>query len=82
MVNGKMCVSVGDDELMCRIDPALHEEAVEKNGVRTLVMKGREYKGFVCIQEDELKTKKQLNYWVSLALDYNARAKATKKKKK
>jgi len=82
MVNGKMCMSVGDDELMFRIDPTLHEEAVEKNGVRTLIMKGREYKGYVYIHEDELKTKKQLNYWVNLALDFNARAKAAKKKKK
>ena len=35
MVNGKMCVSVGDDRIMCRIDPAVHEEAVEKEGCRT-----------------------------------------------
>jgi glucose/arabinose dehydrogenase len=30
MVDGKMCISVGDTRMMCRIDPALHEAAVEK----------------------------------------------------
>src|SRR3954469_14294775 len=46
MVNGKMCVSVSGDEMMCRFDPALHETLAEKNGFRTMVMKGREYKGY------------------------------------
>ena len=82
MVNDKMCISVGDDEMMCRIDPGLHEEAVEKNGVRTMVMKGREYKGYVYVHEDVVKTKKELNYWVNLALEFNKQAKAAKKKKK
>ena len=30
MVYGKMCISVSDDRIMCRIDPALHEEAIKK----------------------------------------------------
>src|SRR5690242_4647717 len=42
MINGKMCISAGNDRLMCRIDPAIHEEVVERNGVQTVMMKGRE----------------------------------------
>lgn len=30
MVNGKMCAGVVEDEMMCRIDPAVQEEAEEK----------------------------------------------------
>jgi len=81
MVNGKMCVSVGNDELMCRIDPLIHDEMVEKEGVRPLKMKGREYKGFIYVQEDHLRTKKSLDHWVGLALEFNKTAKASKKKK-
>lgn len=33
MVNGKMCVSVSGEELMCRFDPALQEEGMEKKVV-------------------------------------------------
>lgn len=82
MVDDKMCITVGDDEIMCRIDPALHDEVTELPGCRTVIMKGREYKGYVYVQEDVLKTKKQLNYWVALALDFNKHAKSSKKKKK
>ncbi len=82
MVNDKMCITAGDDEIMCRIDPALHDEVVELLGCRPTIMKGREYKGYVYVHEDVLKTKKQLAYWVDLALDFNKYAKSSKKKKK
>ena len=82
MVNGKMCVSTGDERLMCRIDPEAHDEAVKKTGCETMIMKGREYKGYVYVREDSIKTKKELEYWISLALDFNSRAKASKKSPK
>ena len=82
MVNGKMCVSAGNDRIMCRIDPAIHDEAVEKNWCRPVIMKGREYRGFVYVNEEGIKTKKELNYWVGVALDFNKVAKASKTVKK
>jgi TfoX/Sxy family transcriptional regulator of competence genes len=82
MVDDKMCMSTGNEELMCRVDPALHETLIEQNGCRTLVMKGRDYRGYIYIHESSLKSNEQLNYWIDLALDYNKIAKATKKKKK
>lgn len=81
MVNGKMCVCVSGDEMMCRFDPALQETAVEKNGFRTMIMKGREYKGWGFISEAGIKSKKDFDYWVGLSLDFNKRAKASKKSK-
>jgi hypothetical protein len=45
-------------------------------------MKGREYKGYVYISEEGIKSKEDFDYWISLALDFNKRAKATKKRKK
>jgi len=82
MVNGKMCINVGKDRLMCRIDPALHENALKRKGCRTVIMKGREYKGFVYVNDEGLKTKEDFDYWIELALDYNEQAKASTKKKK
>ena len=42
MYNDKMCVGIIKDEMMCRIDPALHEMAIEKTGCRTMDLpKGR-----------------------------------------
>jgi TfoX/Sxy family transcriptional regulator of competence genes len=82
MVDGKICVTVRDDRIMCRIDPALHDELVEEPGCSTMTMKGRAYKGYLLVNEDVLITKKQLIYWVNLALDYNPKAKATAKRNK
>ena len=82
MVDEKMCISVGDNELMCRIDPALHEELIQKKGCRPVQMKGREYKGYIYVSEDAIKTKKDFDYWIKLSLDFNKKAKASPKKKK
>ena len=82
MVNGKMCISVGNDRIMCRIDPTLHEVALDRGHCRTVLMKSREYKGYIYVDEAGIKTKKDFEYWVGLSLDFNNRAKATPKKKK
>jgi TfoX/Sxy family transcriptional regulator of competence genes len=81
MYNGKMCVGIIKDELMCRIDPALHEEAVEKTGCRTMDFTKRPMIGYVLIDESGMKSKKDFDYWINLSLDFNKKAKASKKKK-
>ncbi len=77
-----MCISAGDDKIMCRIDPAIHEEALSKKGCATVKMKGRDYIGYVHVTEDGFKSKKDFEYWIGLCLDFNKRAKASAKKKK
>ena len=78
MLNDKMCVTVGDNEMMCRIDPELHEASIKRKGCRTMIMKGREYKGWVLISEEGMETKKDFDHWINLALDFNKRAKSSK----
>ncbi len=43
MVNGKMCISVRKDSIMCRINPASQQIALKKKGAEIMIMKGREY---------------------------------------
>jgi len=62
MVRGNMCVSVGKERLMCRIDPALHEAVLERKGCQTVVMRGRQYRGYVHVDARVLRTKRQLDY--------------------
>ncbi|MRG48817.1 hypothetical protein GFS24_27150 [Chitinophaga sp. SYP-B3965] len=81
MVNDKMCVAVRADSIMVRLDPVMFEEIVGKEGVGPMVHHGREMKGYFFVDEEVLKTKKQLAYWLDLALDYNKFAKSSKKKK-
>ena len=82
MYNDKMCVGIIKDELMCRIDPALHDEAVEKNGCRTMDFTKRPMKGYVMIDDSGMRSNAEFDYWINLALDFNKKAKASKKKKK
>jgi hypothetical protein len=78
IVDDKMCVAVRPDSIMVRIDPALSEEAMEREGVVPMVHSGRIMEGFVFVNEGVLKTKRQLEYWVGLALEYNPRARSSK----
>lgn len=81
MVNDKMCVGVEKDRLMVRLDPAKYDEAMEQEGCKPMDFTGRVMKGYVFVDADVLTTKKKLQYWVKLALEYNKIAKASKKKK-
>ena len=80
MVDEKLCIAVRGDNVMLRIDPAIHDDLVEKPGCSSMIMKGKDLSGYVVVDESVLNTKKQLIYWVQLALDYNPNAKATRKK--
>src|SRR3989442_10201364 len=66
MVRGKMCVSAEKGRIMCRIDPALHDAALKRKGARTVVMKGREYRGWVYVYKAGGKNKRDLKYSVRL----------------
>ncbi len=79
MVDKKMCITAGADRIMCRINPAIHEEAIKRKGCSTVIMRGREYKGYVHVNEESIKNKKDFDYWIQLALDYNKIAKASRK---
>ena len=80
MVNNKMCVGVIKDDMMARIDPEVYEEALEKRGCRPMDFTGKTMKGWVFISLEGIDTVKDMEYLISLALDFNQKAKATKKK--
>ena len=80
MVNDKMALGVEKERLMVRLDPVIYETVMEKEGCRPMDFTGKVMKGYVFVDIDVLQTKKQLSYWVNLALDFNKIAKASKKK--
>lgn len=82
MVNGKMCINVSEENLMCRFDPSLYPEVAERNGFEPMIMKGKELKGYCYVNPHGYKSKKDFEYWVHLCLDFNERAKSSKKGKR
>jgi TfoX/Sxy family transcriptional regulator of competence genes len=81
MVNDKMCVGIEKERLMVRLDPGKYDEVIEKEGCMPMDFTGKIMKGYVFVDIEVLNTKKKLEYWIKLALDYNKIAKTSKKKK-
>lgn len=81
MYNDKMCIGIIADEMMCRIDPTLHEMAIEKTGCRTMDFTKRPMKGYVMVDDTGMKNQADFEYWINLCLDFNSKAKSSKRKK-
>ena len=81
MVNGKMCLNVSNDELMCRINPDLQEDLAARNGCRPVIMRGKPAKGYIYVSQDVLEIQKDYDFWINLCLEFNRIAKPSKKKK-
>lgn len=81
LINGKMCVNVSDENLMCRFDPELINEVSERVGFQPLIMKGKQLQGYCYVTEQGYKSKANFEYWLKLCLDFNKKAKVSKRKK-
>jgi len=82
MVNDKMCINVGEEQLMCRFDPELTEQLSERTGFSPMIMNGKEYKGYCYVDPVGYKTKKDFEFWINLCLAYNDKAVSSKKRPK
>jgi len=62
MVNDKMCVGILNDDLMVRIDPDIYKKALEKRGCREIDFTRKPMKGFVFVDHEGTRRKKDLEY--------------------
>jgi TfoX/Sxy family transcriptional regulator of competence genes len=81
MVNDKMCVGVDKERLMARIDPALYEEALQRKGCVPMDFTGKPMRGFVFVNAEGYAQERDLDSWLKLALEFNPRAKSSKKRR-
>lgn len=82
LIDEKMCVGIVKNDLMARIDPELDKLVLKKKGCRPMDFTGRVMKGYYFISPESIDLEKDLEYWVQLCLDFNPKAKSSKKKKK
>jgi TfoX/Sxy family transcriptional regulator of competence genes len=80
LVDGKMCVGVEKNRLMARIDPAAYDGALNRKGCVPMDFTGRPMRGFVFVNPEGLQGDADLAAWLDLAVEFNPRAKASKKK--
>ena len=81
MVNGKMCIGIIKDELMCRIDPAIYNDCLQKKGCHIMAFTGKPLKGFVLVNNEGMKAKKDFDFWITISLEFNKKSKAYKRPK-
>ncbi len=71
LVNGNMAVSAsGAGGLLLRVDPAEAEALRNKPNAHPFVMRGREMDGWLRVDADGVKTKRQLERWVTRGVAY------------
>ena len=80
MVNDKMCMGIVKNDLMARIDPDIYQTALKKTGCRDMDFTGRPMKGYVFVEPIGVDSDADLDYWTQLCLDFNPKAKSSKKK--
>lgn len=86
MVDDKMCCGTHisknsqEDLLFCRISDEDYLKAVERDDVLPMKMAERVMKNYIYVMEHGFNSSKELNYWIQLCLDYNPKAKSSKRK--
>jgi hypothetical protein len=71
LINGNMSVSSsGQGGMMLRVEPAETDALLSGKHTRPLLMRGREMQGWLRVDPEGLKTKRQLERWVARGVSY------------
>lgn len=71
MVNGKMCINISGNNLMCRFNPRQTEELTKRIGYKPMIMKNRNYKGYCYVEPIGFDKDSDFEFWVDLCLAFN-----------
>ena len=79
LIGGNMAVAAsGQGGILVRVDPAQSDTLVAKTSARLMEMRGRSMQGWLRVDVEDLRTKRQLAKWVGLGTAY-ARSLPTKR---
>jgi TfoX/Sxy family transcriptional regulator of competence genes len=71
LVDGNMSVAAsGQGGLLVRVDPDESDQLVRKPGVETMVMRGRPMAGWLRVDADAVRTRRQLAVWVDRGVGF------------
>lgn len=82
MVGDRMAVGVVKDDLMVRVGPDAHDEALAQPHARPMEMGGRISRGFVYVAPAGLASDDALQRWVDRGLRFAASAEPSKRRSK
>jgi TfoX/Sxy family transcriptional regulator of competence genes len=71
LIGGNMAVAAsGQGGVMARVDPEETDELVTKPHAAPMVMRGREMQGWLRVDDEGVRTKRQLEPWVKRGMGY------------
>jgi TfoX/Sxy family transcriptional regulator of competence genes len=71
LIDGHMTVAAsGQGGLLVRVPPEETDKLLDRAHVSPMVMAGREARGWLRVEPDGVKTKRQLHGWVTRGLNY------------
>ena len=71
LIGGNMAVAAsGQGGMLVRVDPAHSDTLLATTNARPMEMRGRPMQGWLRVDPDDLRTKRQLAKWVELAATY------------
>jgi TfoX/Sxy family transcriptional regulator of competence genes len=80
MVDDKMCFGTYQGGLMVRIDPDEAKTLTNRAGASQMIHDGRAMTGYLRIEPEGYDTDADLKFWIRKCLEFNPKAKASKKK--
>jgi TfoX/Sxy family transcriptional regulator of competence genes len=71
LIGGNMAVAAsGQDGILVRVEPEQSDALVAKTNARPMEMRGRQMQGWLRVDPEDLRTKRQLAKWVELGATY------------
>ena len=74
LIGGNMAVAAsGQGDLLVRADPESSDHLLTTTGVQLMEMRGRQMRGWLRVDTEAVRTKRQLERWVNLGAAYARR---------
>ena len=71
LVGGNMAIAAsGQGGVLVRVDPARSDALVATTNARLMEMRGRQMQGWLRVDDEDVRTKGQLEKWVKLGVAY------------
>ena len=81
MVDDKMCFGTYKGGLMVRVNPEQVEDLIQRKATSQMIHGGRPMKGYLFVEPEGYDLEDDLDFWVTKCLEFNPKAKSSKKKK-
>jgi hypothetical protein len=71
LISGHMAVAAsGQGGLLVRVDPGKSDDLVAKTSARPMEMRGRSMSGWLRLDTDDVRQRRQLSKWVTMGVSY------------